>query len=66
MQKKEFEDKNRDGVDDQIEEKEKKSAIIEQGKKYEKAQAKKLKHTTKQKTPAQKRIDDEPFSLHKG
>lgn len=48
-----------------LEEKEKKASVIEDNQEYEEKMAKELKHTTKIKTSAQKRIDDEPFSLHK-
>ncbi len=51
--KKEFEDKNKDGLDDKKEEIEKKSAVVEAGQKFEKAEYKKQKHTTKIKNPAQ-------------
>ncbi len=52
--KQESEDKNKDGVDDKIEETEKKTAVIEAGQKFEKAEYKKQKHTTREKMPTQK------------
>ena len=51
IQKKEFEDKNIDGVDDRIEEQEKKRIVIEAGREYEKELSKKAKHTTTPKSP---------------
>ena len=57
------EDKNKDGVEDKKEETEKKSAVVEQGEKYEKEQAKKLKHTTKPKTSLQTRRDETASKL---
>lgn len=50
------EDKNADGVEDAKELKEKKESVKEAGEKMEKAMAKKEKHTTKVKNPAQKRV----------
>ena len=52
------EDKNKDGVEDKKEFEEKKSAVVEQGEKFEKAEAKKQKHTTKTKTPAKEREEE--------
>ncbi|MEK6845076.1 MAG: hypothetical protein AABX44_02365, partial [Nanoarchaeota archaeon] len=49
------EDKNQDGVEDKKEETEKKAAVVEQGEKYEKAEAKKQKHLVKGKTSSQER-----------
>ena len=51
IQKKEFEDKDRDGVDDRIEKQEKKVAVVEAGREYEKELSKKAKHTTIPKSP---------------
>lgn len=53
-----FEDKNKDGVDDKKEEAEKKSAVVEQGGKFEKAEYKKEKHTVKNKNPTQERQEN--------
>ena len=50
-----IEEKNKDGVEDKKEESEKKSAVIEAGQEFEKAEAKKMKHTTKPKTSSQDR-----------
>ncbi|MDP2673112.1 MAG: 50S ribosomal protein L31e [Nanoarchaeota archaeon] len=55
IKKGESEDKNKDGVDDKKEIEEKKLAVAEAGAKFEKAEAKKLKHTTKPKTSSQER-----------
>ena len=52
------EDKNKDGVEDKKEETEKKSAVVEQGEKYEKAEYKKQKHLSKTKTPAKEREEE--------
>ncbi|MBI2004109.1 50S ribosomal protein L31e [Candidatus Pacearchaeota archaeon] len=49
------EDKNKDGVEDKKEESEKKSAVVEAGEKFEKAEHKKEKHTVKGKTSSQER-----------
>ena len=54
---KEQEDKDSDGVKDKKDEKEKKKAVQEAGKAMEKEMAKKAKHTTKIKTPAEKRVE---------
>lgn len=51
------EDKDKDGVEDKKEEKEKKKAVQEAGKAMEKEMAKRAKHTTKIKTPAQKKVE---------
>lgn len=56
--KQESEDKNKDGIEDKTEEAEKKSAVIEEGEKFEKAEHKKQKHTAKEKTPAQYRKEE--------
>lgn len=58
------EDKNKDGVDDKLEEKEKKSALVEAGQKFEKAEHKKQKHTTKPKTQINER--QEKTTTNKG
>jgi large subunit ribosomal protein L31e len=50
-------DKDADGVEDKKEEKEKKKAVQEAGKAMEKEMAKKAKHTTKIKKPAQKKVE---------
>ena len=57
------EDKNQDGIEDKKEETEKKSAVVEQGEKFEKAEAKKQKHTTKTKTPAKEREEERTSKL---
>ena len=56
--KEKSEDKNKDGVEDKKEETEKKSAVVEQGEKYEKAEYKKQKHLSKTKTPAKEREEE--------
>ena len=57
------EDKNKDGVEDKKEIEEKKSAVVEAGAKFEKAEAKKLKHTAKTKTPAKEREEERTSKL---
>ena|SRR3989338_7099503 len=57
------EDKNQDGIEDKKEETEKKSAVIEAGQEFEKAEAKKLKHTAKTKTPAKEREEERTSKL---
>jgi len=57
------EDKNKDGIEDKNEETEKKSAVIEAGQEFEKAEAKKLKHTAKTKTPAKEREEERTSKL---
>ncbi len=52
------EDKNKDGVEDKIEETEKKTAVVEAGQKFEKEEYKKMKHTAKDKNPTQERQEN--------
>lgn len=56
-EKEKQEDKDQDGIKDEKEEKEKKKAVQEAGKAMEKQMAKKAKHTTKIKKPAQKKVE---------
>lgn len=51
-------DKNQDGVEDKKEEIEKKAAVVESGQKFEKAEHKKQKHTTKIKNPTKERQEE--------
>ncbi len=55
IKEKKSDDENNDGIEDKKEESEKKSAVVEQGEKFEKAEARKQKHTTKPKTSSQDR-----------
>ena len=52
------EDKNKDGVEDKIEETEKKTSVVEAGQKFEKEEHKKQKHTTKMKHPGHERKEE--------